>query len=232
MMIAHHRRHPARVALLALALGVAGCGQAAPSAIPASSSVSPAAAQSPESTISAAPGRSLTASATPATVPTVSAAPSAASSAVPCAVRPQSRALPSDRLTGMQVLGLPGKDIIRFEFGTGSLTPAGSPVGSLAVAVPPFSQGASGQLIDLDGQHALKLVFTGMSLANDVGQPTFTGDREIRSGVPSRSLRHVILFDESEGQSGWYVGYDGPTCVSLSREGDAVLLAIEFSPSP
>ena len=64
--------------------------------------------------------------------------------------------------------------------------------------------------IDLQGEHALQVVFTGMSLQNDVGQETYTGRREIRATDPSRSLRHVVLFDESEGQIGWYVGYDGP----------------------
>jgi len=46
----------------------------------------------------------------------------------------------------------------------------------------------------------------------------------------SRSLREVILFDESEGQIGWYIGYDGSSCVSVSREGDAVLVVIDFGP--
>ena len=41
--------------------------------------------------------------------------------------------------------------------------------------------------------------------------------------------RHVIMFDESEGQTGWYIGYDKSTCVTLSREGDRVLLAIDFT---
>ena len=59
-----------------------------------------------------------------------------------------------------------------------------------------------------------------MSLQNDAGEETYTGAREMRTDDPSRSLRHVVIFDESEGQIGWYIGYDGPACVTLGREGD------------
>ncbi len=150
--------------------------------------------------------------------------------ASPVPLTPQTGTLPSDRLTGMQVLGVPGADIVRFQFSPGSLTPAGPPVGSLDVATPPFTEGASGLPIELEGEQALQVVFRGMSLQNDVGQETYTGEREIRATDPSRSLRHVIVFDESEGQMGWYIGYDGPSCVTLTREGDDVLVAIAFGP--
>jgi hypothetical protein len=131
----------------------------------------------------------------------------------------------------MQVLGTPGRDIVRFEFSPGSLTPAGPPVGSLEAAEPPFTEGASGLPIDLQGEHALAVIFRGMSLSNDVGQETYTGEREVRSTDPSRRLRHAVIFDESEGQIGWYLGYDGETCVTLTREGDDVLVVIDYGPS-
>ena len=162
-----------------------------------------------------------------ATTPAPAATPAPS---VACALTPQTGTLPSDRLTGMQVLGVPGADIVRFQFSPGSLTPAGPPVGSLDVATPPFTEGASGLPIELEGEQALQVVFRGMSLQNDVGQETYTGEREIRATDPSRSLRHVIVFDESEGQMGWYIGYDGPSCVTLTREGDDVLVAITFGP--
>ena len=75
---------------------------------------------------------------------------------------------------------------------------------------------------------ALQVVFRHMSLQNDVGEETFAGEREIRATDPSRSLRHVVLFDESEGQLGWYLGYDGPACVTLTREGDDILVTITY----
>jgi hypothetical protein len=145
-------------------------------------------------------------------------------------LKPQTGTLPTDRLTGMQVLGVPGADIVRFEFSPGSLTPAGPPVGSLDVATPPFTEGASGLPVDLQGEQALQVVFRHMSLQNDAGEETFTGEREIRATDPSRRLRHVVLFDESEGQMGWYIGYDGPACVTLTREGDAILVVITYGP--
>jgi hypothetical protein len=131
-------------------------------------------------------------------------------------------------LTGVQVLGVPGADIVRFQFSPGSLTPAGPPTGSLDVATPPFTEGASGLPVELQGEKAIQVVFRGMSLQNDAGEETFTGEREIRATDPSRSLRDVVLFDESEGQLGWYLGYDGPACVTLNREGDDILVTITY----
>ena len=200
-----------------LTLVASACG-------PAPATPSPSVSASPSAAASIAPS-------VPPSLAVTTPAPTATPIAsVACAVRPQTGTLPSDRLTGMQVLGVPGADIVRFQFSPGSLTPAGPPVGSLDVATPPFTEGASGLPIELDGEQALQVVFRGMSLQNDVGQETYTGEREIRATDPSRSLRHVIVFDESEGQMGWYIGYDGPSCVTLTREGDDVLVAITFGP--
>jgi len=211
----HRSLFVASVAVLALV--VAACGSS-----PATSTPSAAASSSPAASIGPSAPPSVA-----ATTPAPAATPVGS---VACAVTPQTGQLPSDRLTGMQVLGVPGADIVRFQFSPGSLTPAGPPVGSLDVATPPFTEGASGLPIELDGEQALQVVFRGMSLQNDVGQETYTGEREIRATDPSRSLRHVIVFDESEGQMGWYIGYDGPSCVTLTREGDDVLVAITFGP--
>jgi hypothetical protein len=38
-----------------------------------------------------------------------------------------------------------------------------------------------------------------------------------------------MLLANEAGQIGWYIGYDKSTCVTLSREGDRVLLAIDFT---
>jgi hypothetical protein len=207
--------------VLALALIVGACGSAAPTSSGTASTSQPS--------VAATIGETATASAIAS--PSAAATPSSSASGVACDFEPQTGELPSDRLTGMDVLGVPGKDIVRFEFGSDSLSPAGRPTGALTVAVPPFTHAASGKPIDLDGEHALQLVFTNMSISNDLGEPTFTGQREVRVAAQSRSLRHVIMYDESEGQIGWYVGYDGPTCVTLSREGSTVVLGIQFGAS-
>lgn len=208
-------RHLSIVVLALVALSVTACGPTASSASPSTAAAS------------TAPSAGATASpVAPTATIAPRATPSPSAGAVSCDLKPQTSQLPTDRLTGIQVLGVPGADIVRFEFSPGSLTPAGPPTGSLDVATPPFTEGASGLPVDLQGQQALQVVFRGMSLQNDAGEETYTGQREIRTTDPSRRLRHVVLFDESEGQLGWYIGYDGPACVTLSRDGDTIVVAI------
>ena len=59
---------------------------------------------------------------------------------------------------------------------------------------------------------------------NDTGQPVYDGPTEYRPDLPA--LRELALFDESEGVVGWYVGYDGGGCVTLTRVGDTVTVRI------
>ena len=213
--------HPTRrlpiVFLAILELSIAACGPTVPSASP-----SAAAATSAPTAIVTPSSVAPTATVAPTPVPSASAA------IVSCDMKPQTGQLPSDRLTGMQISRMPGADLVRFQFSPGSLTPAGPPVGSLEVATPPFTEGASGLPIDLQGDHALQVVSRHMSLQNDVGEETYTGAREMRIDDPSGSLRHAIIFDESEGQIGWYLGYDGATCVTLGREGPDVIVSIAY----
>jgi hypothetical protein len=214
----HATRRLPIVVLALVALSVTACGSTAPTAAPSTAATPPAASLVP--TQSPAPTATITPTATP----------SASAAAVSCDLKPQTGTLPSDRLTGMQVLGVPGSDIVMFQFSPGSLTPAGLPTGSLDVAKPPFTEGASGLPVDLQGEQALQVVFRHMSLQNDAGEETYTGEREIRPTDASGRFRHVVLFDESEGQLGWYIGYDGPACVTLTREGDDILVIINYGP--
>jgi hypothetical protein len=212
-------RHRPLLAVVAV-FALAGCATAGPSG-------------SPSGVPSLAPTASVAATAAAPTTtpsPTPATTPNASPDSVACDLRPQTVGLPSDRLTGMQVFGMPGRDIVQFQFGNGSLTPAGPPVGSLTAAVPPFTEGASGRPIDLKGEQAVQVVFRGMSLSNDVGEPTYTGQRQLIADDTTRSLREAVLFDESEGQVGWYIGYDQPACVQLLREGDAILVVLDFGP--
>ena len=220
------RRPPlAVVALCAVVLVVAGCSSTAASPSVGASPFAPASA-----TIAPTTAPTPTPTAIPTPTPTASATPAASPSEAACLVLPQTGPAPSDRLTGIEVLALPGRDVVRFVFGNGSLTPVGPPTASISAAKPPFTEGASGRPIALKGKQALQVVFRGMSLQNDVGQPTFAGEREITVTSAGRSLRQVILFDESEGQVGWYVGYDTSSCLSLTREGDDLVLTIVFGP--
>jgi hypothetical protein len=216
--LSHATRRLPIVILVVLGLSIAACAPTTPSASPSIAAPTTA----PSAVVTASPA-APTATVAPSLTPTASAA------AVSCDLKPQTGQLPTDRLTGMKISRLRGSDQVRFQFSPGSLTPAGAPVGSLDVATAPFTEGASGLPIELQGDHALQLVFRHMSLQNDAGEETYEGARESRSDDPSRSLRHVVMFDESEGQIGWYIGYDGSACVTLGREGADVIVSIAFA---
>ena len=134
--------------------------------------------------------------------------------------------LPSDRLVDLSVASTPTNDLLTFAFATGSAPgPGGPPQGMLTVAGPPFSFAGSGQEFALLGGHAVQLRFSGMTIADEAGRATYHGPTDVKPGLPA--LREAIQFDASEGIVGWYVGYDGPGCVTLAREGNAVTLLIE-----
>jgi hypothetical protein len=182
---------------------------------------------SPSAAASSAAIASASASAPP---PSASVAPSSGAgspSSSECAVEPQDGLLPSDRVVSVEVSTSPTTDFVTFSFDAGSLTPAGPPKGELTVAEPPFTFGPSGLPIDLQGQHALQVRFSGMSLSNDAGEQTFTGDPDIHADMPA--LKQVVMYDESEGIAAWYIGYDGTGCVTLVRDRLEVVVAIAHS---
>lgn len=209
-----------RAAVLALLVGLAvvACGPAAGSSPTASSATSANPTATDVAAVTAAPTVTpLPPSPTPGASPVASVA---------CAVMPQTGLLPSDRLTDVAVVHDSGRDSVRFSFGESSLEPVGTATGTLAVAVPPFTEASSGAPIDVHGQHALRLVFKGMSLQNDAAEPTYTGQRDIEAVGGSVIIRHAVIFDESEGQIGWFVGYDGSACPTLTRDGSDIVLAL------
>ena len=132
-----------RTVACAIALGIAvvACGSAATATPPASQATAPSPTPSP----SVAPSPTPSATATP------TAAASTSASAATCPMDRQTGLLPSDRMTNVEILGLPGRDVVRFSFGDRSLEPKGPATGTLDVATPPFTGGASGLPIDLKG---------------------------------------------------------------------------------
>jgi hypothetical protein len=210
------RRRTLAAYLMALALVVAACaGTTGPS---------PSAASTPTPNPTPTPTASPTGSPAAAT-PTSSAAPTPSASTEACEVERQTIALPSDRFTSVVVTPGPDADLIAFAFGRPSLPgPPAPPAGILETATPPLTQAGSGPQIDLEGEHALRLRFTNMSLQNDVGQPTYDGDPEYKPD--GQALRDLVLFDMSEGVVGWYIGYDGPGCVTLSAVRETVTVTI------
>ena len=194
---------------LVVVLVVAGCSAAAPSASPVAS---PAASVAVAQSASAAPP-SPTASQPPASAPAASTPPaSPGPSTAGCRDLPQTVALPSDRFTDIKAVPGAAADRLTFSFGNASLPgPPAPPQGTLDVARPPYTQAASGKAITVAGDHVVQVRFTGMSLANDVGQPTYDGRTDIRG--TGTAFKEAVLFDASEGVIGWYVGYDGAGCV-------------------
>jgi len=206
-----------------VALAAAGCGAssspspsvAVPSPSASAAVPSPAGSTAPSGAPSSAP------SAEPSATPSSSVAPSVAA----CDALPQTGLLPSDRFTDIRISTGEDADRVTFVFGNPSLPgPAGPPQGTLELARPPYTYAGSGAPIAMAGQHVVQVLFRGMSLANDVGQPTYSAEGEFKPALAA--LRHAVLFDESEGVIGWYVGYDGSGCLSLVRSGNDVTLVI------
>lgn len=210
------RRRVAITALVACMLLVAACTQA---------TLTPSPSASPAATASA----SIVPSALSSAAPTATVAPTAAPTASPtpiadCVVKPQDGPLSSDRMTDVVISSTDAADVITFVFGKASLPgPAGQPRGDLMVAKAPYTQAGSGQAIDMQGDHVLQLRFIHMSLSSDTGDLTYDGPAEFKPDLPA--LRHAVMFDASEGQIGWYIGYDGPGCATLGRAGNDVTIA-------
>lgn len=204
--------------LIACAFVASACGQAVVS--PTSSPV-PSASASAAASIVPSPSASLPPSPSPVPSPTPTASPTPVAE---CEVEPQDGSLSSDRMTDVVISATPGADVIRFVFGRSSLPgPAGQPRGDLAVAEKPYTFAGSGEDIDMEGDRVLQLRFLNMSLVSDTGEPTYDGEREFRPDLTV--LRHAVEFDATEGQVGWYLGYDGPGCVTLGRDGRDVTLS-------
>ncbi len=199
---------PRRLAtLLSLGLLLTACSQAATSS---SALPTPSIPASPSAAASVPPTATPTVAPTAAPTPSPVVSPSAAA-----CVLPPAGALPSDRFTDLTVASGPSRDRLTFRFGNPSLP---------GPASPPYSQASSGAAIKMIGEHVLAMRFTGMSLSNDVGQPTYDGPRELKPDL--EALRHAVLFDASEGVVGWYIGYDGSGCATLTRNGDDLVLVI------
>jgi hypothetical protein len=114
-------------------------------------------------------------------------------------------------------------DTLTFVFGRNSLPgPGGQPVGDLTVATKPYTEGASGKPIKMDGDRVIQVRFMHMSLQSDTGDLVYQGPESVKPALPA--LRQATLYDAFEGQMGYYIGFDGPGCVTLERVGQTVVL--------
>jgi hypothetical protein len=158
--------------------------------------------------------------------------PSASATAHPtaCPVAAQTGLLPSDRLVDLAISSTSTQDLVTFVFAPSTPGPGGPPRGALDGAQPPFSHAGSGLPIDLLGEHAVQVRFTGMTVASETGDAVYTGPPDVEANLPA--LREAIQYDASEGVVGWYIGYDGPGCVTLIRNGNEVTVAITHPGAP
>ena len=208
------------LAIVAAAATLAACAsKPSPSAGPSSSSAAP----TPATSMPIASPSSL-----PSPAGSTPSSPVASGSA--CSVVTQTGTLPSDRLVDLVISSTTTHDVLTFVFEPSQPSPAGTPRGTLEAAGPPFSFAGSGQTFELLGQHAIQLRFSGMTLADESGTATFHGPTHVRPALPA--LREAIQYDASEGIVGWDVGYDGPGCVTLARDGYDVIVTIAHPEAP
>ncbi len=207
---------------LAVVVLVAACSAPPPSLTPPPPPTSvPTAAASPTSSTPATASPSPVAVATPSPSPTP----------VPtdCPLRPETGRLPSDRMTDVRITSADGADIVTFVFGdpSSAAPPQGVSEGSLDVAEPPFVGGASGLPLEVDGARVLEIRFSAMTLGDDDESPTYEGENAFRPDLPA--VRSVVLREAFEGILSWYIGYDGPGCVTLSSSGGTVSIVVAHS---
>jgi hypothetical protein len=210
------------IGLLLAAVLIGACSAAAPSTSPSASPSAPAEA-------TATPPASATPSPAPTASPTATPAPTASpTAAVACKIKRVTGPLPSDRLVNVTASTTADADVLTFHFGNMSVPgPGGPPRRELSKAKKPYTFGPSGKPIKMQGEHVAQVVFRGLSLQADTGDPVYTGPAKLTPGYPA--LKHAVEYDESEGVIGWYVGYGGTGCATLSRHGNDVMLTIAHS---
>jgi hypothetical protein len=212
-----------------VAVSVLLCGSVAacasnpvPSASPAQASIASSNATAASASTDPSPSTSESTVPSTAASPAVSATPAAAT----CAIATQRVRPPSDRLIDIIVRGNANADLVRFVFGEPSLEGSGGPPTSvLQRAKRPYTKAGSGKPMALLGQRVAQVRFDHMSNMNDIGEPTYQGPAEVRPKLPE--LRDVALYDDSEGVVGWYIGFNGRGCATLSVRGSEVIVTIE-----
>jgi hypothetical protein len=134
--------------------------------------------------------------------------------------------LGSDAFVAVDGIDGPLSDDIAFRFGP-PIEPRGQPIGRFAEARPPFTAGASGLPLEVDGERFVSVTFDGQTVADASGDPVYDGPPRFDAAAPG--VRSVVLAEAFEGQVVWYVGFDGPGCVSISGDpsGTTVVLTVE-----
>ena len=179
---------------------------------------------------STAPSSTTTADASSSPVPTTSAAGSGDATEEPVPsdeLGPFSCDLPIHEdatvaranITDVRTGTHAGYDRVVFEFADGL------PEASLERAEPPFTQDASGEPIDVQGESFLRLILRGGTKQTLEGTSSYDGPTEFETGYPA--LVHLIEGGDFEAQSTWYFGLAAESCVrvlTLTDDGTARLV--------
>jgi hypothetical protein len=179
---------------------------------------------------STAPSSTTTADASSSPVPTTSAAGSGDATEEPVPsdeLGPFSCDLPIHEdatvaranITDVRTGTHAGYDRVVFEFADGL------PEASLERAEPPFTQDASGEPIDVQGESFLRLILRGGTKQTLEGTSSYDGPTEFETGYPA--LVHLIEGGDFEAQSTWYFGLNAESCVrvlTLTDDGTARLV--------
>jgi hypothetical protein len=189
-----------------------------------SAAPSTAAVTSPDPTTQSPPTSAPSPTSSPTQAPTssVTPPPSTAPPFAACALPTWHDALPSGRLVDVKTTSTAIADIVTFKFEAGGDNP-GTPTGTITAAKPPFSESASGKPIDVAGDQFLQVRFENMTL-EDASGPVYAGKTDITAD--GGALRQVVNDDAYEGYSGWIVGLDKPTCVSVDKDKAGLALTL------
>lgn len=100
-----------------------------------------------------------------------------------------------------------GYDRVVFEFADGL------PEASLERAEPPFTQDASGEPVDVQGESFLRVILRGGTKQTLEGTSSYDGPTVFETGYPA--LVHLIEGGDFEAQSTWYFGLASESCVRV-----------------
>lgn len=170
------------------------------------------------------------------TTPTPSPSPAPTSPSPPpqptppggCPVPTQTGSLPSNRVVDLEVVGVGGVDRMTFTFEPAADAPGGPARGTLRETVPPFHQGGSGELVEVDGERFIEIRFEAMTIADEDGNAVYRGPRELQPG--GAVIREIAVVDAFEGVMAWIVGFDGPGCVVLGGDREAGIVTVDLQP--
>jgi hypothetical protein len=128
-------------------------------------------------------------------------------------------------VTDIRIETTPTADLVTFVFGEKSSAPL-TPTGKLSAIEPPFSDGGSGQPVEVAGSHHVEIRLEGMLFQNDDGSDAYTGEFRYETAMPA--LQALVNVDAFEGHFTWIAGYDGLGCVTLLPNAPAGTLIVSF----